>query len=121
MEIIIYKMSYSTLQLPFSWWNLKVASIDWHKVIGYSWIITLRKKCPYSELFWSAFFRILIEYGEIRNMWENVDQNNSEYGHLLRSVNKHNYFRRSQICQYRTQNILEFTDSSCTLNSTKVT
>ena len=25
--------------------------------------ITLRKKCPYSELFWSAFSRIRTEYG----------------------------------------------------------
>ena len=25
----------------------------------------LRKKCPYSELFWSAFSRIVTEYGEI--------------------------------------------------------
>ena len=25
----------------------------------------LRKKCPYSELFWSVFFRIRTEYGEI--------------------------------------------------------
>ena len=44
----------------------------------------LRKKCPYSELFWSAFFRIRTEYGEIRGispysvrMRENEDQNNS--------------------------------------------
>ena len=27
--------------------------------------IAVRKKCPYSELFWSAFFRIRTEYGEI--------------------------------------------------------
>ena len=27
---------------------------------------TLREKCPYSELFWSVFFHIRIEYGEIR-------------------------------------------------------
>ena len=26
---------------------------------------SLRKKCPYSELFWSAFSRIRTEYGEI--------------------------------------------------------
>ena len=25
----------------------------------------LRKKCPYSELFWSAFSRIVTEYEEI--------------------------------------------------------
>ena len=45
-------------------------------------------KCPYSELFWSAFSRIRIEYGEIRSiaphsvqMWESAGQNNSEYKH----------------------------------------
>ena len=50
---------------------------------------TLRKKCPYSELFWSVFFRIWAEYGEILRispysvrMRENTDQNNSEYGHF---------------------------------------
>ena len=26
---------------------------------------SLRKKCPYSELFWSVFFPIRTEYGEI--------------------------------------------------------
>ena len=56
-------------------------------------IPSLRKKCPYSELFWSAFYRISTEYGEIRSispysvqMRENVDQNNSEYGHFSRSA-----------------------------------
>ena len=51
------------------------------------------ENCPYSELFWSAFSRIRTEYGEIRSissnsvqMWENADQNNSEYGYFLRSV-----------------------------------
>ena len=55
--------------------------------------LTLRKKCPYSELFWSAFSCIRTEYGQMRSispysvrMRENVDQNNSEYGHFLRSV-----------------------------------
>ena len=47
----------------------------------------LRKKCPYLELLWSVFPRIWNEFGEIRStspysvqMWENTDQNNSEYG-----------------------------------------
>ena len=47
---------------------------------------TLRKKCPYSELFWFVFSRIRAEYGEIlRNsrysvqMRENRVQNNSGY------------------------------------------
>ena len=53
---------------------------------------SLRKKCPYSEFFWSAFSRIWTEYGEILRispysvrMRENTDQNNSEYGQFSRS------------------------------------
>ena len=51
----------------------------------------LREKCPYSELFWSAFSHIRTEYGEIPSISlysvrvrENTDQNNFEYGHILR-------------------------------------
>ena len=50
--------------------------------------LTLRKKCPYSEFFWSVFSRIWTEYGEILRispyavrMWGNMDLKNSEYGH----------------------------------------
>ena len=57
-------------------------------------MFTLLKKCPYSELFWSLFYRIRTEYGEILPIspylvqkWEYTDHNNSEYGHFLRSVN----------------------------------
>ena len=46
--------------------------------------IALHEKCPYSELFWSAFSRIWTEYREI--LRKNADQNNSEYEHFLRSV-----------------------------------
>ena len=53
----------------------------------------MRKKCPYSELFWLVFSRIRTDYGEIRSispysvqMRENKDQNNSEYGHFKRSI-----------------------------------
>ena len=49
----------------------------------------LHKKCPYLQLFWSAFSRIRTEYGEIGSissysvqMKENADQNNSEYEHF---------------------------------------
>ena len=42
------------------------------------------KKCPYSELFSSVFFRIRTEYGEMLRispysvrMWESTEQNNS--------------------------------------------
>ena len=57
--------------------------------------MALRKKCPYSELFWSAFSRTWTEYGEILRispysvrMRENADQNNSENGHFSRSEDK---------------------------------
>ena len=53
---------------------------------------TPRKKRPHSEIFWSAFSCIRTEYAENRSispysvrMRENTDQNNSEYGHFLRS------------------------------------
>ena len=51
---------------------------------------SLRKNCPYSELFWSVFSRIRTEYGEIRSIqFENTDQNNSEYEHFSRSDQEH--------------------------------
>ena len=57
-----------------------------------TWLQSLREKCPYSELFWFTFSRFWTEYEEIRiispysvQMRENADQNNSEYGHFLRS------------------------------------
>ena len=52
---------------------------------------SLGEKCPYSELFWSAFSSIRTELREIRcispysvRMRENMDQNNSKYGLFLR-------------------------------------
>ena len=52
----------------------------------------LRKKCPYSELFWSLFFRIRTEYREILRispysvrMRETEDQNNAEYRYFSRN------------------------------------
>ena len=55
--------------------------------------LSLRKKCPYSEFFWSVFSRIRTEYRDLHNkspylvrMRENTDQKISEYGYLLRSV-----------------------------------
>ena len=68
----------------------------------YNW---LREKCPYLELFWSAFFRIWTKYGEILcipaysvRMPKNADQNNSEYRHFLRSIVLFNFsFKRSFI------------------------
>ena len=50
---------------------------------------TLRKKCPYSEFFWSAFSRIWTEYEKVFRispdsvqLREKVDQKNSEYEHI---------------------------------------
>ena len=54
---------------------------------------SLRKKCPYSDLFWSTFSHIRTKYGEIRNIFpysvrmrENADQINFEQEHFLRSA-----------------------------------
>ena len=49
---------------------------------------TLRKNCPYSELFWSVFCCIQTKYRESlysAPMLENADQNNSKYGQFSRS------------------------------------
>ena len=57
-----------------------------------SWFtgLSLHEKCPYSELFSSAFSRIQSEYREILliclysvQMRENADQNNRKYGRFL--------------------------------------
>ena len=64
------------------------------KLLALTLSYTLRKACPYLELFWFAFSRIRTEYGEkLRislysvQMRENMDQNNSECGQFLRSDN----------------------------------
>ena len=56
-------------------------------------------KFPYSEFFWSTFFCIRTEYGDLQSkslysvqMRENTDQKNSEYGHFLRSGTYVTYF-----------------------------
>ena len=61
----------------------------------YTYFTQADTKCPYSELFWSWFSRNRSKYGEILcispyyvQMRESEDQNNSEYGHLLRSDKK---------------------------------
>ena len=55
--------------------------------------VTLRKKCPYSELFWSVFSRIPTEYGNLLHespnsvqMLEITDQKYSQYGHFSHSL-----------------------------------
>ena len=61
-------------------------------IIQFEALQILRKKCPYLELFWSAFSRIWTEFSELQSispysvrMWENADLNNSKYGHFPRS------------------------------------
>ena len=57
--------------------------------------LTLRKNCPYSELFWSVFSP---------NVGKNADQNNSEYGHFSRSVREiyiyNSYRDKLQVSKY---------------------
>ena len=60
-------------------------------------------------LFWSVFSRIWTGYGEIRSispysvrMRENTDQNNSEYGHSLRSVNEDSHRCVQNLLKYLT-------------------
>ena len=55
--------------------------------------LTLRNRCPYMELFWSAFFPHFPAFPYLSvfspnagKCGENVNQNNSEYGHFLRSA-----------------------------------
>ena len=52
--------------------------------------IALRKKCPYSEFFWTVFSRIRTEYREMRSippysvqMRQKTDQKNSKYEQTL--------------------------------------
>ena len=53
----------------------------------------MREKCSYSEFFWSVFYHNRTENEDLQNkflylvqMWENMDQINSEYGRFLRSA-----------------------------------
>ena len=53
---------------------------------------TLCKKCPYSELFWSAFSRIRTKYGEILNpnagkCWTRITPNTDTF-HLVKVIKK---------------------------------
>ena len=50
---------------------------------GYTY---LNKNCPFSELFWPTFFPHFPVFSpNVEKCGKNVDQNNSEYGHFLRS------------------------------------
>ena len=76
--------------------SLKQSSLEYSPTFEWNWESSLcpllRKKCPYSELFWSTFSRIRTEYGEICissylvRMRENADQNNFKYRRFSCSV-----------------------------------
>ena len=64
---------------------------------NFFWLFPQCKKCPNSELFWSAFFPhldwirrdtpyLFVFSLSAEKCRKNVDQNNSEYGHFLRNV-----------------------------------
>ena len=72
--------------------------------------VTLRENCSYLELFLSVFSRIRTECGEIRRvspysvrMQENANENNSEYGHFLRSVIVIEQQRTRELVQFPSQ------------------
>ena len=101
--------------------------------VKHFWWLTLRKRCPYSELFWSVFSRIRTEYEEILRispysfrMRKNKDQNNSEYRHFSRSVttkNRYPFTRKSSIRdvwqgpRYDSDNDLHLTIDQVSTNS----
>ena len=45
--------------------GLKQSNVEKMIALLVNWSITLRKKCPYWEFFWLAFFQIRTEYGEL--------------------------------------------------------
>ena len=60
-----------------------------YPLLNEKWLqLARRKKSPYSELFWSAFFSDFPTFGLNTDRYseKNADQNNSEYGLFLRSV-----------------------------------
>ena len=71
-------------------WSTLVKQLTLFAIGGIITDRTMREKCLYSELFWSAISRIWTKYREILRispysvrMRENKDQNNSKCGHFL--------------------------------------
>ena len=54
------------------------------------WRMSLRKKCPYLELFWSAFFPHFPAFGLNTERYE-VAPYSSEYGHFSCFIKNHFY------------------------------
>ena len=74
---------------------------------------SLRKQCPYSELFRSVFSRFRTEYGEIRSispysirMRENTDRNNSKYKHFSRSEYQNHFVRFGKLQTFYVRDFL---------------
>ena len=59
---------------------IKTGSTLHRKVVNGSSVNALRKKCPYSELFWSVFSNIRTEYGEILRYLSVFSPNAGKYG-----------------------------------------
>ena len=48
--------------------------------------LPLRKKCPYSEFFWSLFSRIRTEYGEIRSIFNQTETDICSQEYMLQQM-----------------------------------
>ena len=67
--------------------NLRIVSSLYFWYTWHSHVSTLRKRSPYSNLFWSAFFpHFPVFSSNAGKCGKNVDQNNSECGQFLRSA-----------------------------------
>ena len=89
---VMYTLGYGAQPDPKHDINVQLSFVKALLACKYLKDDALRKKCPYSQFFWSVFFRIRTEYGDILRispylvrMRENTDQKNSENGHLSRS------------------------------------
>ena len=101
---LLYLPLISTLQF---FWGSEWSRSDpiSHKHLAYS---TLRKTCPYSELFWSTFSQIRITSPYSVRMRENVDQNNSEYAHFSSSAKHQEWLVSAKKFQFFTKTLFIF-------------
>ena len=75
---------------------------------------SLRKKCPYSELFWSAFSHIRTEYGEILRIFPYSVRMRENVGKMwTRITSKTDTFYASQLLNFLT--ISRVSDGFCSL------
>ena len=88
--------------------------------------LSLCKKCPYSELFWSVFSPIWIESEEISSTppysvqtRENTEQNNSKYEYFTSSVSDKERLKLSETTQVLYSLLNRFVWWSFTVNQKK--